>query len=98
MGDGDNLVDDLVSPIRGAQNIIEVDADYQALITDDIINCDGTFTVTFPIFPIAVKEITVTSTNGTITVASEVAIEGPVTLTTGTSQTFYPSRGQWFRK
>lgn len=94
----DNLIDDLVTPVRGAQNIIEVDADYQALITDDILNCDGDMTITLVPSIIAAKEITVSSTDGEVTLDADVPIEAPSVMTTGTSETFYLSRGQWWHK
>jgi len=82
----------------GGQNIQAETATYQVLVTDDIINCAGTFTVTLPNFIGAVKEVTITSTTGTITAAADVTIEGTVTIASVSSRTFYPAAGQWWQK
>ena len=98
---GDNLIDDPVSGPgagTGEQTIVEANTTYQILPGDDIINCDGTFTVTLPNAVDAIKEVTITSTNGTITVAGDVTIETPSTVTTGASETFYLARNQWWHK
>ena len=87
-----------VVPGDGAQTIVEVTADYQVLPGDDIINCDGTFNVTLPDAVDAIKEVTITSTNGTITILADVAIEQPSTLTTGASETFYLAQNMWNHK
>ena len=79
-------------------NIVEVAAAYQVLVSDGAINCLGTFTVTLPNIADAVKDITVTSTVGTITVAGDATIQGITSLTTGTSAVWYPARGEWWRK
>lgn len=80
------------------QVTVQVDATYQILPTDDNINCDGTFTVTLVNENEVIKEVTVTSTNGTVTMAGDVTIETPSTITTGASETFYLERGQWWHK
>lgn len=85
-------------PLGGVLQIIEVDANYQVRIVDDVISCDGTFTVTLPPSAIAAKEITISSTNGTITIAADVTLELPSSITTGASETFFLARGQWWHK
>lgn len=88
----------ITMPVNESQSIIEVDANYQATPSDDIINGDGTFTVTFPPILTAIQSITISSTNGSITLAGDATIQGSTTLTNGTSAEFYPARGQWWRK
>lgn len=71
-------------------------ATYQALPSDDAINCQGTFTVTLPPIASAVKPVTITSTSATITVAGDATIPGATVLASGVSGTWYPARGQWW--
>lgn len=80
------------------QNIKAINDTYTASPFDDVLNCDGTFNVTLPLENDAIKEITVTSTNGTITLFADVTIEAPNTITTGTGETFYLARGEWWHK
>lgn len=82
----------------GAQNIIEVDSARKLLPTADIANCDGTFTLTIPDIGKAVKEITITSTNGAIALAADATIQTPTSVSNLTSVTIYPARGQWWHK
>ena len=101
MSSGDNLVDDLVSPLRGSQNIIEVNAPgpFQALNTHDILNCaGGAMTVNVPNIEVAVKELTIDATDGTVTLTGNATIETPNVITTGVKVTIYPARGEWWQK
>lgn len=82
----------------GGQDIVEVTDDYDVQQDDDIINCNGTFMVTLPPIAIAIKEITISSTNGIITLAADATIEGAGSVPNQTSITFYPARGQWWIK
>jgi len=92
------VLNTIVLTSSGAQVIREISTTYQVLVGDDIINCIGTFTVTLPNILNAVKEVTISSTSGTITVAGDATIEPPASVPTGASITFYPARGQWWQK
>lgn len=81
-----------------SQSIPNVTSNHQALVTDDIIHCTGTFNVTLPNLADAIKEVTISSNSGTITVLGDVTIETPISLTTGQRATFYPADGQWWHK
>lgn len=87
----------LVQP-AGGQDIVEVSTTYQVIIDDDIIAATGTFTVTLVDIGDAIKEITISSFSGTITLAGDATIQTPNSLTTGTSVTLYPAGGEWFHK
>ena len=78
--------------------VVEANANYQVLLKDDAINCDGTFTVTLVDIATAKNAVVVTSTNGIITTAGDAVIQGETDLTTGTSAEWYPARGQWWRR
>jgi len=98
---GDNLVEEMISSIRGAMNIIEVDAPgpFQALNTNDILNCaGGAMTVIVPDIEVAVKELTIDATDGTVTLTGNATIETPNIVTTGVKVTIYVARGQWWQK
>ena len=88
--------DNIGSPAVGFQYIIEATDDYQVRIVDDIIVCNGTFNVTLPPSDIARKQVTVISTNGTITVLGDVPIESSNILTTGAAENFVLAFAQWF--
>ena len=62
--------------------VIETDADYQVLLYDDAINCDGTFDVTLIAIADAVDPIIVTSTNGTVSILADATIQGSSSVTT----------------
>lgn len=79
-----------------ASGIVETNVDYQALPTDKIINCNGSVRITFPAITIAFQALTITSTTGNVTTAADVTIQSPTNVSTGTTSTFYPARGQWF--
>lgn len=105
--DGDSFINFIgfdvpaVFPVIPAANsfvVVEADSNYQALIGDDAINCDGTFTVTLPLIADAVKPIIISSTTGSITLASDATIQGGATVNNGTSVELYPSRGQWWAR
>jgi len=76
----------------------EVSADYQAEVTDDIITCTGDMNVNFVPIDKAIKEVTIASTDGTVTVTADVPIEEGSVMTPGTSETFYISQGEWRHK
>jgi len=76
--------------------IVETNIAYQVVPADDIISCLGTFTVTLPPILTAIKPVTITSVTGTITLAGDATIQTPTSVTTGSSVTVYPARGQWF--
>lgn len=78
--------------------IVTTNVDRQVRATDKIINCSGSITVTLINIANATHEITITSTNGTVTLAADAVIEAPSTFTTGTSGTLYPARDQWYQK
>jgi len=82
---------------NGALQIVEANANYQVLANDDIINCLGTFNVTLPNILSATKEYKISSTNGTITVLGDAVIEAPTSITTGSTNSYYPARGQWWQ-
>jgi len=84
----------LVSP----SGIVETDVNYQVVLGDKFINCLGSITITLINIANAVDEITITSTNGTVTLAADATIQTPSTFTTGTGGTVYPARGQWHQK
>lgn len=75
--------------------IVETDIAYQILIADDIINCLGTFNVTLPAIDDAIKPISISSTSGTITLVGDATIQTPTTVTTNSTVTVYPARGEW---
>lgn len=77
--------------------IVETDIAYQVLPADDIISCLGTFTVTLPPILTAIKPVTITSVTGVITLSGDATIQSPTSVTTGSSVTVYPARGQWFQ-
>tara|TARA_R110002096_G_scaffold275751_1_gene469490 strand:+ start:194 stop:682 length:489 start_codon:yes stop_codon:yes gene_type:complete len=84
-------------PINEELGIVEADANYQIMASDDIINCNGSFTVTFPPILTAAQSMKISSVNGTIVLAADATIQGSQSLTTGTGAEFYPARGQWWR-
>ena len=88
----------ITMPINEEETIVEADTTYQVAPSDDIVNCEGTFTVTLPPYLTGAQSIAITSTNGTITLSADATIQGSTTLTTGTGAEFYPARGQWWRK
>ena len=88
---------EVAQPIDQLQfTVIEADADYQVLLYDDAINCDGTFDVTLIDIADAVDPIIVTSTNGTVSILADATIQGSASVSTGTSAEWYPARGQWW--
>lgn len=95
-----NLIGPLIG-ISGAQKIVEIDGAvtpiYQALVGDDIINCTGDVDVIFPLAVETTKQLTIASIDGTVTtsVTDATPIEAGSTMTTGTSETFLLSFGEW---
>lgn len=104
MGDKDNLIKDPIQPPLGAQNKQEINGAvtpiYQALATDDLIYCTGDVEVIFPVAAIVYKELTIGSTNGTVTTSTTdgTPIEAGSTMTTDTSETFILTFGEWRHK
>lgn len=86
----------------GTDAVVETDVDYQIEEGNFIINCDGALTITA--IPIAdtsnstIYEVTITATNGICTFAADATIQGGGTVPNLSSATFYPARGQWWRK
>ncbi len=82
--------------VTGSDNIIEVNSNYLADITDDIIICTGSFTVTLPLLANAIKVVIIKSVSGTITVdGNGSTVEEPTALTTGQANEFTPTSAQW---
>jgi len=77
---------------------VEVSSNYQAEPTDDIITCTGDMNVNFVPIDKVIKEVTVASTDGIVTVTADVPIEEGSIMTPGTSETFYISFGEWHHK
>jgi len=94
-----NLLVDAVFNGKFPLIIVEADAAY-AITNEDTVNCDGTFSVTLPNGVDAIKEHTVTATNGNITLTNGdgKTIQAPTTVTTGSSATVYFARDQWWHK
>lgn len=88
---------DINAIITLPSGIVETNIAYQVVPADDIISCLGTFTVTLPPILTAIKPVTITSVTGTITLAGDATIQTPISITTGSSVTVYPARGQWFQ-
>ena len=64
---------------------------YTAQLTDDIIICTGTGTVTFPVVAMANRDVTIRSISGTVTVAAAATESTEITsLTTGNSYRAMP--------
>jgi len=83
--------------LSGQEVIVETSVDYQSFNVDDKINADASLTVTLVDFADAIKQVTISSTNGTVTLAGDVTIESPTSITTGVTVTVYPARGQWWQ-
>jgi len=79
------------------QNIVVVAVNYQIQVSDDIINATGPINVTLPDIADAIKEVTITSASGLITLLGDATIQSPTTVSTG-SVTLYPANGQWWHK
>lgn len=79
--------------------VAEPDANFQVVQGVGIVNCDGTFNVTLIDEADVINSglVSITSTNGTITVLADVTINGTATMTTGVTGDFYRSRGEWWR-
>lgn len=76
-----------------------VDGAYQVLRGNKNILCSGTFDVTaIPAAEADEQEITIKSQSGTQTFVADVPVEGPITMTTGTSRTWFFADNQWFQK
>jgi len=80
-----------------ASGIVPTNVDYQVKVNDKIINCSGSITITLPDNAVAVREVTITSIAGTVTVVGDAPIQ-TTSVSTGTSITLYPVRGEWFDK
>lgn len=79
-----------------AEDIIEVSANYQVLVTDDIIVATGTLTVTLPLLSNADKKVAIKSISGTVTVdGNGSTVEAPVSLTAGQANTYVPVSTGW---
>jgi hypothetical protein len=91
------LIHQILNRIR--YTVVEADASYQVKLYDNAVNCDGTFTVT--LLPVAKvvngHPIVISSTNGVVTIAADVSIQGSNTVTNETGVEFYFARGQWWR-
>lgn len=84
------------------QQIIDVTTTFQALFTNDVLICDGTFTVSLASLSVAIKQLTIRATLGsTITVVSSGSdpLESGVSpVTSGTAQTIVPTTGDGWLK
>lgn len=90
------LIDGIPIDVSGADTIIEVSANYQATINDDIIVCTGTFTVTLPLLANTFKKVIIKSTTGTITVDGNGSpVETPTSLTPNQANEFTPVSTGW---
>lgn len=93
----EQLIEDIIDS-GGGFKVVEVSADYQILPEDDDVNGDAVLTATLPAIADAVKPVSITATNGDITAAGDATIQGSATISSGTSVTFNPARGQWWRR
>jgi len=86
-------------PPPGDKNV-DVSANYQVILGNENIRCDGTFTVTAVVTADASnEEITIKNAGtGVITFVADAPIEGSVTLTATQSQPWFFAGGQWNAK
>ena len=77
-------------------SIVEASTTYNALGTEDVIFCTGTFTVTLIDPSTATKPVSVRNISGAITLATAAGTIEVTSLTVGQSSTLAPRASGWF--